>query len=315
MNLTLRTRTNATASTRARTCTTTITSISIHILVLLSLLTSPLQQVRVRVCVLAFQPTTTNIRNQITTTTPISIRTPTPTKTTAIQMGLFDFFKTRQDDFIKLNESQDTFGPGPLVLLYNIPHGIEDEEIDCMLQDGAPVAYASSRNGNGRGRGNSNGNEGGNEGGTGIAFQRIYPRDFIEDESNVNGVNGSDKTVQQVLEQALLSTTKKEGATTHANSNADENTDANTYIDTNTPILLFSGISNQEMMKCYNIIAKEIYEETQGMANAACAKVVKPALGKSFRELMEEISGDHADAMRVGIAEEMGDGDEGGGEE
>ena len=66
------------------------------------------------------------------------------------------------------------------------------------------------------------------------------------------------------------------------------------------PKLYFSGISNSEMMKTqYNIIAKEIQEETGGTANAACAKVVEPAFGKSFRQLVEEISGDHADAMTV----------------
>ena len=66
------------------------------------------------------------------------------------------------------------------------------------------------------------------------------------------------------------------------------------------PVLYFSGVSNKEMMDTYNIIANEIYAETNGVHWPACAKVVRPALDKSLRQVLEEISGDHADAMRQG---------------
>jgi len=291
------------------------TSIRVRILALLFLLTCPGVQVLAFAFAFAFQPSA-SIHTSRTTTRKTTRSTDTRA-TTAIQMGLFDFFKTRENDFIKLDESQDTFGPGPLVLLYNIPNGIEDEEIDAMLQDGAPVAY---RKGNKKGSGGIGG----------IAFQRIYPQDFQEE-----SIIDSEKTVSQVLEQALLAV-KTGGADIDVDTDA--NTDAGTYIDTHpnantntndntndntnanerkpkpsiahVPILYFSGISNQEMMQCYNIIAREIYTETQGMANPACAKVVQPALNKSFRLLLEEISGDHADAMRM--AEEVGTGDSNG---
>jgi hypothetical protein len=51
------------------------------------------------------------------------------------------------------------------------------------------------------------------------------------------------------------------------------------------------------MMQAYNIIAREMYEESGGTANAVCVKVVEPAMGKLFRQLLEEVSGGHQDAM------------------
>ena len=64
-------------------------------------------------------------------------------------------------------------------------------------------------------------------------------------------------------------------------------------------MLYFSGVTNQEMMETYNIMANEVYQETQGVHWPACAKVVEPALNKSLRQVLTEISGDHADAMRM----------------
>ena len=63
------------------------------------------------------------------------------------------------------------------------------------------------------------------------------------------------------------------------------------------PVLYFSGMRNEEMMKTYNIIAREIYEESGGIAQAACAKAVQPAMKKSLKQVMDEISGDHKDAI------------------
>jgi len=70
------------------------------------------------------------------------------------------------------------------------------------------------------------------------------------------------------------------------------------------PVLYFSGVSNKEMMDTYNIIANEIYAETNGVHWPACAKVVRPALEKSMRQVLSEISGDHADAIRQGLEDD-----------
>lgn len=195
-----------------------------------------------------------------------SVSTCTRTRT-ELRMGIFDFFQSREDDFIKLDpSSESTIGPGPLILFYNIPHGIDDEELAAMVEDGAPTASRVKKDRNRNG----------------VAFERIYPlqvRDGIY----------SDKSVMEVLQMI-----------DNGNDNSNDNGNGNGDPDpSSVPILYFSGISNSEMMKTYNIIAKEIYEETGGTANAACAKVVEPAFGKSFRQLVEEISGDHADAMTV----------------
>ena len=199
--------------------------------------------------------------------TSASVSTCTRTRT-ELRMGIFDFFQSREDDFIKLDpSSESTIGPGPLILFYNIPHGIDDEELAAMIEDGAPIASRVKKEGNGNGK-------------NGVAFERIYPlqvRDGIY----------SDKSVMEVLQMI-------DNGNSNGNGNGNGDPDPSS-----APILYFSGISNSEMMQTYNIIAKEIYEETGGTANAACAKVVEPAFGKSFRQLVEEISGDHADAMTV----------------
>ena len=206
---------------------------------------------------------------------------------TAIQMGLFDFFKTRENDFIKLQESQDVFGPGPLVLLYNVPNNIQDEELQAMMEDGAPSATkTASKSYN-----------------SGIKLYRIYPRD-LEQQMEQDGADShlhsrshshAEDTVLQVLEQAMEQTQ----AVIPVSASAPISDASHNYSHNHIPILYFSGISNQEMMQCYNIIAREIYEETDGMANPACAKVVQPAMGKMFKQLVEEISGDHADAIKI----------------
>ena len=54
--------------------------------------------------------------------------------------SISDFLDKREGDFVKLEGSGTEFGPGPLLLLYNVPEGIEGEEIQDMLSDGAPNA-------------------------------------------------------------------------------------------------------------------------------------------------------------------------------
>jgi hypothetical protein len=183
-----------------------------------------------------------------------------------LEMGFFDsFFKSREGDFVKLDSSsQDTIGPGPLIVLYNIPHGIDDEEIGGMIEDGAPIASASEK---------------------GVSFIRMYPEDIQ------GGGDYEDKSVIDLLQTVLPL------ATSTSNALAINPMKSKTVDPSSCPILYFSGISNSEMMDTYNIIAGEIYQETEGKANAACAKVVEPAFEKRFGQLVEEISGDHKDAM------------------
>lgn len=193
---------------------------------------------------------------------------------TQLSMGVFDFFKSRKDDFVKLDSSsQSTIGPGPLILMYNMPDGIIDEELTAMIEDGAPIASRSEKGG--------------------VAFERIFP-------SQIRDADGvfSDKSVMEVLQMALSMASSR----TRGKADEGNNMEVEGKMDsTSTPILYFSGISNSEMMQTYKIIAREIYEEMGGGANsrAACAKVVEPAFDKPFVQLVEEISGDHSDAIRM----------------
>lgn len=206
--------------------------------------------------------------------------------TTALSMGLFDFFESRGKDFIRLDKSQDSFGPGPLLLLYNIPPGIQDEEIQYMIQDGAPMACKKCKGGI-------------------VPFQRINPQQVLttgdKDEIQKGMKTYYDWTVEQVLQDALMKWENEENKNNHQRetiSVVDESTSSSwCYSNDQCPILYFSGFSNHEMMKTYNILANEIFQETQGSAKAACAKVVKPAMEKNFCQLLSEISSDHSQAM------------------
>lgn len=55
-----------------------------------------------------------------------------------------DFLKQRDGDFVKLEDSADAFGPGPVLLLYKFPITIDDEEVKDMIHDSAPVAFRQS---------------------------------------------------------------------------------------------------------------------------------------------------------------------------
>ena len=50
-------------------------------------------------------------------------------------------------------------------------------------------------------------------------------------------------------------------------------------------------------MTVYNILGKEIYDETAGQSTPACAKAVPNAMSKPLRQVLDEIAGDHKDAM------------------
>lgn len=178
-----------------------------------------------------------------------------------LQMGIFDFFQSREEDFIKL-EKTSTYGPGPILILYNVPFGIADDEIQDMIVDGM----------------------GSIKDGKAVNFIRLDSSDLelLDDDMTVSDVLKKIHTGKLTFEKRPHSTN---GATTNSPSGV--------------PILYFSGISNTQMMQTYNIIAREIYAETEGAANAACAKVVEPAMSKLFRQVMEEISGDHSDAIKA----------------
>jgi hypothetical protein len=114
----------------------------------------------------------------------------------------------------------------------------------------------------------------------GVKLYRIHTEDL--------DTRLGEKTVESVLHEAIQA--ESSNTRTGKMKEADEKM--------TVPILYFSGFNNSEMMSVYNIIAQEIYMETQGLANPACAKAVEPAMKKPFRQLLEEISGDHLQAIQ-----------------
>jgi hypothetical protein len=191
----------------------------------------------------------------------------TATTTTHLQMGLLDsfsdFLQGRDDDFEKLDKADDSeYGPGPIMLLSNIPSSIENDEILDMLADGAPKAHKK-----------------------GIQLCRL-------DSSTADVF--LDQSLRQALDSVALLSSKKVDNTSSPSQNPFFGTDAG--ILAKCPVLFFSGFSNTEMMAAYGIIGQEIFQEMAGQATPACAKAVPAAMNKPLRQVLEEVSGDHLDA-------------------
>lgn len=167
--------------------------------------------------------------------------------------ALSKFLTSRDGDFVKLEESNDRFGPGPLLLLYNVPSNIVDEEIRDMIEDGAPNAQNCI----------------------------------------VTRIDSSTPELELSLEEALVRfvSGRGRGATTWSVAMGDE--------IFAVPVLFFSGFRNDEMMNVYNILGREIFQETGGRASPACAKAVPRAMDKPLKQVLDEISGDHKVAMSM----------------
>lgn len=189
----------------------------------------------------------------------------------SLPMGIMDninsFLGNRERDFVKLESTNDAFGPGPAVLLYGCPGGISDDEIMYMISDGAPKAYESSG---------------------GVSCKRIG-------EEEIGSCQYLDQTVSDALQLIVEECTKQDKARTRLPLRIVDESISMKQLT--CPVIYFSGFSNSEMMQTYQIIAKEIFDETGGVAKAACAKAVPPAMGKTLREVIEDITGDHLDAI------------------
>ena len=191
-------------------------------------------------------------------------------------MGLFDgvvgglgrFLESRGNDFVKLDTAtQDIFGPGPLLVLYRVPPGIDTEEVQDMID--APRAFTQK-----------------------VTIARVEP----QKEKDSSGTTLFDLSLEQALEQLVASPTDKIDPVESSSLDqpfvfGSENG------ATITPVLFFSGFENREMMNLYMLLSGEIYRES-GLS-AACAKAVPNAMSKSFQQVLDEICGDHEDAMKM----------------
>mmetsp|Transcript_14646 Transcript_14646/g.21094 ORF Transcript_14646/g.21094 Transcript_14646/m.21094 type:complete len:218 (+) Transcript_14646:92-745(+) len=201
-----------------------------------------------------------------------------PRMTTSLSMGLLDsissmFLQEREGDFIKLEDSDEAFGPGPLLVLYRVPAGIDDGEIRDMLEDGAPKASKK-----------------------GVTLYRIDQQEE-RDPLLLMKKEGDGKSVQEALAQimdgSVVSVTPEVPSGSSVNLPNSSSAGGN-----GCPVLFFSGFENSEMMESYNILGNEIYMETGGACSPACAKCVPNAMEKPLRQVLEEISGDHLSAIQ-----------------
>jgi hypothetical protein len=181
-----------------------------------------------------------------------SIRNTPSARSMGLLDSISDFLQDRQGDFSKLDSDGEVFGPGPAILLYGVPSGVTDDEIQDMVQDAAPIAHNK-----------------------GCRLCRV-----------------TDDMLDQSLEDALekVAAGKMQASPNHV-------TIARPTTAMAIPVLLFSGFRNDEMRSLYNILGKEIYEETAGHASAACAMAVPNAMQKNCLQVLQEISGDHEEAM------------------
>jgi len=187
-------------------------------------------------------------------------------------MGLLDFVQnnfldSRDGDFIPLEKTNEqVFGPGPLLVAYAVPNTIQNDELLDMIEDGMPQRTRDE-----------------------IVIQRLVGMDKNGEGGNVNYL---DCTVEDALNKAMKSSDSGNGGISPSPVIRSSELGP-------CPVLYFCGVTNSEMMDTYNIIANEIYEETGGVHWPACAKVVPPAMKKSMRRVLTEISGDHEEAMRI----------------
>jgi hypothetical protein len=176
-------------------------------------------------------------------------------------MGILDslssFLENRRDDFIKLEDSDEEYGPGPLLLLYKVPPGIDNDEIRDMLSDEAPTAVRKGC--------------------------KIYR---VDEEEEPFLDLPLDQGLRQIIEGITTSsTTERKVEKVQPTSRA------------TMPVLFFSGFKGSEMLATYNTLEREIFQETGGRHTPACAKAVPNAMGKPLRRVLEEISEDHRNAL------------------
>jgi hypothetical protein len=176
-----------------------------------------------------------------------------------LSMGLIDSlsnFLQSRDGDFIKLEETESYGPGPAIILYKVPSQIDNEEIQDILSDGAPKAHRK-----------------------GVRLARI---DNHQDQNNL-----LECSVETALSQIMDS--DRSETTTSTTSAVDV-----VGRDRECPVVFFSGFDNREMMAAYNIIASQIYLEVG--VTAACAKAVPNAMGKTLKQVLEEIAGDHLDA-------------------
>lgn len=213
---------------------------------------------------------------------------------TTLRMGLLDSVLSRfqnndddeddgeyleyenEGDFVRLQDMSKQFmGPGPVLLMYQVPDAIDDDEVRDILSDGAPEAFKK-----------------------GIKMARLWSTDAQS--------SSTDDLMDMSLEEALKTVISRPDAIPKPMAPTFGWTTSGNQVRPSLPkvvgcpVVIFSGFPQSEIMESYNILGEEIYKETASYGNGqslACATAVPNAMQKTLAQVLSEISGDHEDAL------------------
>jgi hypothetical protein len=236
-----------------------------------------------------------------TSSSVVIVRTPPHPQThLATARGFLDslssFLRSRGGDFIKLDETTDGYGPGPVLILHNVPSGIDDAEIRDMVGDGAPSLL----------RNRNNNSIGVSAGACCVVVCRLH-------HNSPELSMSMQEALETILERGRRSATDAAPGVVvvmESGNNPSASVAAAARMDDDdddvVPVLLFSGFRNNEMLNVYNLLGREIYAEaltgafpSLTPASAACAKAIPRAMTKPLRQVLSEVADDHRDALRL----------------
>ena len=248
---------------------------------------------------------------------------------TSLQMGLINAFRSRfgnngeEGDFVKLDKMKEQFiGPGPVVLLYRVPPGIDDDEVLDILYDAAPMAtkkgiaiarIPSMESSSSAKKVYSLENDKNDETEkTEIVAGSLHDettesKEEAKQKQKQNKKTKQDRLVNMNLQRAIETVMKRSKREANAKQPLPPPPPIPFDPDDGSPVVIFSGFTNREMMDSYNILGEEVYKEGMGSYGKgqylACATAVPNAMKKPLKQVLEEISGDHADALASASAE------------
>jgi hypothetical protein len=205
--------------------------------------------------------------------------------------SLSDFLRSRSGDFVRLEDTAERYGTGPVLALRGVPEGIDDDEIRDMVEDGCASASAPAGAPAAavvvvcRLRGNSPLLD--------LPLQEAL--EAILDRGRRQARGGSARAASAVV-------VVESGDATTVSASPEEGEDDEAVV----PVLLFSGFRDDEMRSVYGLLGREINAEARSISGgafqqssasvAACAKAVPNAMSKPLRRVLSEVAGDHRDA-------------------
>jgi hypothetical protein len=166
-----------------------------------------------------------------------------------------DFFRERQDEFIKFEASDEEFGPGPALIFYNVPQGVLDDQLVDVLRENAPNAIRK-----------------------GVSLSRMDSSTSSE---------WMDMRLKDALEKVIRNSKDPNS------QEAPDPLTTDAGILATTPVLFYSGFRNSEMLKTFNVISHAVHKETMGRLTVASATAYPDTMDRQLGQVLKEISGEY----------------------